>query len=160
MHLEAEKNINSDCVGCIVVWTALALAYVFIISYMYKVYQHIINLLSQFNWGAYFNTSSLPPYYDKLTCLRSSTCPLTSLFWLLSNVIFPKLTRKSGSLLVLNKRPNWVQPQPRPQDLGDRGRRLDRTNNVTVTRHMLGNRAINNVGIHLAKVLLLFEFKS
>ena len=36
-HLEAKKNIDSDCVGCIVVWTALALAilaYVFIIFYV------------------------------------------------------------------------------------------------------------------------------
>ena len=34
IHLDAEKNIDSDCVGCIVVSTALALAYVFIISYV------------------------------------------------------------------------------------------------------------------------------
>ena len=65
---------------------------------------------------------------------------------------------RKTSQKVLKKRPNGVQP--RPQDLGDRGRRLDRTNDVAVTRHMLGNRAMNNVGIHLAKVLLLFEFKS
>ena len=29
-----KKNIDSDCVGCIVVSTALALAYVFVISYV------------------------------------------------------------------------------------------------------------------------------